>query len=179
MDETFNLNKKSFTITWWENGAGGVTGETGSLDFGVNQYFPQSYLLLSYETSSTCYASHVANSGTWPIFDGWGMGGFGINQWINYALVSEFNNNIHTFRLFRNGKLLSTRTSTLTFPDVGNSGKLYVGAYQGERGPNRYLQNIRFYDEPLFDNDYDIYEFENYGDNSIILNNLKPNSDSN
>lgn len=171
-DAAFNLYRKSFTITWWEYSAGGVSGETGSLDFGLNQYYPQSYLLLSYQTNSTCYASTTSNSGSWGIFDGWSMGGYVANQWINFAFVSDFKNNTHTFRLFRNGSLIGTRTSGSTFPNVGSSGRMYVGAYQGNIGPNRYFQNIKMYDEALFSSNYKVADYEKYGLNSLIYNNL-------
>jgi hypothetical protein len=103
------------------------------------------------------------------------MGRYTMNQWINFAFVCEFKDNIHTFRTYRDGNIIGERTSSITFPDVGNLGRMYVGAYyiiDNNPGPgtNRYLQNIRMYNEALFsDTSYNVFDYEDYGEINKIF----------
>ena len=180
-DPIFNLHQKSFTITWWEY-ANVNSPDLGTMQFSSNLQYPYVYLLLGYNgriggvMRNIHYAKTTSNTfSSWDIFEGLYAGDVTTNTWTHNAFVSKYENGAHTFITYRNGQKLSSITTTNTFPDVGNEGKLYIGIYDVAQYANKYFQDIRFYDECLFtDNSFDYINFtltDHYNNN--IINNLK------
>lgn len=65
----------------------------------------------------------------------------------------EFN-----YAFYINGTYNAGSYSRYLLPDVGNDGKMFMGQFSNtgseRRGPNKYMQNIRFYNEALFLDEY-------------------------
>lgn len=178
-DNIFNFRNKSFTITWWEYVTVNPSYENGSLSFAVGNHASNtsSYLLLGWKTTSNCFASTGANHANWDIFGDFSLGGTSLNTWINYAFVCKYLNGRYYFTTFKNGNKVSSINTTAAFPSLSN-GRMFIGEYNNNntingRGPNRYYQNIKIYDEVMFENNYTVSKYEKLGYSSTIVNNLK------
>jgi hypothetical protein len=178
-DSIFNFRNKSFTITWWEYVTVNPSYENCSLSFAVGNHASNtsSYLLLGWKTESACFASTGVNHVNWDILNFFSLGGTSLNTWINFAFVCKYLNGRYYFTTFKNGVKKSTANTTANFPSLSN-GRMFIGEYNNVntingKGPNRYYQNIKIYDEVLFENNYAVSRYEKLGYDSLILNNLK------
>jgi hypothetical protein len=73
-------------------------------------------------------------------------------------MIYNTDNSGFSCEFYINGINTNSNYSRYPFPDVGNDGKMFIGQFSNtgseRRGPNKYIQNIRFYNEALFLNEY-------------------------
>ena len=177
VDDTFNLYCKNFTITWWEYRLERSAAEFGSLVFSVGSPSPwtNTSLLLLYNGGTGIFARTAVGLNRWDILDGFSGGSLEYNIWNNYAFTAKWENGTHYYTFYKNGEKINS--SSITGYSIANvNNKLFIGNYNISGGPNKYFQNIKMYDECLFDgvSSYDVQKYERWDHSSSrVISNLK------
>jgi hypothetical protein len=134
-NSALDFGNGDFTIEYWEYRIKNTNSPVMSrirTSNGVNPW------LIGWNNGTTLgFYGSVSGSG-WDIVSHASMGTPQYNRWMHYAITRNGN----TFRTFQNGSLISTFTSSATFPAGG--GPLVIGAYSNDTHFfNGYLDDIR------------------------------------
>jgi len=156
-NSVFDFGSGDFTIEYWEYRTSSDNNRTVLSRKNVT-YTP--YMMgYAYSGNVSFYASD--NGSSWTIVD-LSMGSLVLNTWTHYAVTRQGN----TFRTFKNGTLISSTTSTMTFPagsapvEIGKWSVYYFQGYIDElritKGIARYTgsfatQSAEFYNNSSVD----------------------------
>jgi hypothetical protein len=118
----FDFGSGDFTVEYWEYRTSSGTNSP-ILSRNTITYTP--YLIGWNEVSSpTTIAMFMSSNGSsWDVASNVSMGTLTTNVWTHYAVTRQSN----TFRTFQNGTLISSFTSSATFP--AGSGTLQIGRF--------------------------------------------------
>jgi hypothetical protein len=118
----FDFGSGDFTVEYWEYRTSSGTNSP-ILSRNTITYTP--YLIGWNEVSSpTTIAMFMSSNGSsWDVASNVSMGTLTTNVWTHYAVTRQSN----TFRTFKNGTLISSFTSSATFP--AGSGTLQIGRF--------------------------------------------------